>query len=209
MANLREAVLRFWSKLWPKLDGWTRWVRLSRIRNSFLARAVTALSMSSLVLSNLPAFIQRSGIDLFSLRLVFTGSLVFLIGYVLFAFCAPAEFNQAGEVHDHVKRMSDLADAEFIRSRLRLASGLAARMKARTGMKPPEALIHLLEAKITELTGREITLQDNEPAGLFHADLTLRDHDAPGYRLIVAGAMLVGGLCLLYPTARNVLRAIF
>jgi len=174
-----------------------------------MARAVTALSMSSLVLANLPAFIQRSGIDVFSLRLVFAGSLVFLIGYVLFAFCAPAEFNQAGEVHDHVKRMNDLADAEFIKSRLGLARGLAARMKARKEMKPPVALIHLLEEKIAELRGKEADLQANDGAGLFHADLALRDHDAPIYRLVVAAAMLIGGLCLLYPTVRNVFRAIF
>ena len=198
---------QLWAKRWPKVDGWTTWVVLSRFRNSFFSRAVTALSLSSLVLANLPGLLARSGIDNFSLRLVFTGSLIFLLGYLLFLFWAPPEFSQSGEIYEHVQRMQSLADKEFVESLMNASTGLVDRARLRKTFVAPIALIKGLEEKAKALQGKN-NFEVGEMAGLFHADLALRQHDWPVRRLVIAAALVLGAACLAFPTIRNVLRAI-
>lgn len=193
------------SWLWEKLDGWTNWVVLSRHRNSFLSRAVTALSLSSLVLANFPLILI--GLEPFTLQLTFAGSLIFLIGYLLFGLWVPPEFSQLGEVHDQVRRMRDISDIEFIKSRLQLSANLIDRMNARHVLKPPQPLVNLLKKKVLSLKDKD-AVDQNEAAGLFHADLSLRKHDSPALRLATAGIIIVGVSCLAFSTIRNVLRVI-
>jgi len=195
-----------WSTTWLKLDGWTTWVLLSRARNSFLSRSLTALSLSALAIANLPQLIGP--VDLFSLRLVLSGSLLFLLGYLFFVLCAPAEFAQSGEIHEHVRRMRDLADHDFVLSRIELSARLLDRMHRRTNLRAPEGLLKLLSEKINDIKDNK-GFEHEIPVGLFHADLALRQHDSPVLRLITAATLMIGAACLAFPTARNVLRALF
>ena len=118
-------------KIWQWIDGKTTWIALSRLRNSFLSRAILALSLSALVLAHLSDLLERQGVDTQSLRFLFVGGIVFLLGYLLFAHWAPSEFGQPGELYDHVQRMGTVADVDFDKSRLEMAKGLKQRFSTR------------------------------------------------------------------------------
>jgi hypothetical protein len=145
------------------------------------------------------------------MRLTFVGSILFLIGYLLFGIFVPPEFSLAGEIHDHVRRMRDLADAAFVRSRLDVSEKLVERMGQWRAFKPPQPLMISLTQKVKELASKisgNADVSADEAAGLFHADLSLRKHDAPVLRLTTALVMVLGIVCLAYSTGSNVLKAL-
>ena len=195
-------------QLWERLDRWTNWVVLSRLRNSFLSRAITALSLSSLVLGNLLEVFARTGIDPFTLRLTFAGSLIFLLGYLMIGLWIPPEFGQQGEIYDHVKRMKEIADSDFVTSRLAMSNNLLERVNTWRSLQPPKPLIDFLTTTTSILKEKDSGFSDEEMAALFHADLSLRKHDSPARRLIAASIMMIGVACLALPTLRNVVKAI-
>ncbi len=198
---------RITEKVWRRIDDKTEWMVLSRLRNSFLSRALTALSLTALILANAPEALTQSGLDLPSMRLVFTGSAVFLLGYVLFGLFAPPEFAQPGEIYDHVSRMQVLSDDAFVASRLGMAKKLLERSRSKRPMAPPRHLTDLLSDRISGFEALEADARKDAAPGLYHADLLLRQYDAPPVRLLIAAALLTGLACLLYPTITNVLKA--
>ena len=185
------------------------WVLLSRLRNSFLSKAVSALSLSSLALANLPGFVLEQGDTPSSLRVVLAGALLFLVGYVAFFFLAPPDLREAGEIHDHVGRMAQIADREFIASRIRLAGPFLERSKGGLPRSVPFARWERLRQQVEHLRNVDpATLGAEARAAFFYADLSARQHDWPDRRIAVAVALVVGAALMALPTAANVLAVI-
>lgn len=209
-------------ELWKWIDGKITWVGLSRLRNSFLSRAILALSLSALVLAHLSDVLERQGVDTLSLRFLFFGGVVFLVGYLLFGLWAPSEFGQPGELYDHVQRMGTVADADFDRSRLDMAQLLCKRFTTKRRFGVPAGLLEGLRRSIqpaedhfvkedakTDCHGNKrppAALNADVRAGLFHADMALRQHDFPIKRMLIWFVIVAGAVLLILPTTINALR---
>ena len=120
----------------------------------------------------------------------------------------PPEFGQQGEIYDHVKRMKEIADSDFVTSRLAMSNNLLERVNTWRSLQPPKPLIDFLTTTTSILKEKDSGFSDEEMAALFHADLSLRKHDSPARRLIAASVMMIGVACLALPTLRNVVKAI-
>lgn len=174
-----------------------------------MGKAVTALSVTAFALANVPEVFARFTGG-WALPCVFAGALMFLLGYLLYGALAPPEFRPQGEIWDHVGRMTALSDHAFFTDRQRLSQQLVSRFGPADRLPPDVsgALFHL-DNKLGALPLTAGTLDWREAAaGLFHADLDLRQYDAPRARLAVAATLGAGLLLLLAPTLSNVLRAL-
>jgi hypothetical protein len=107
--------------------------------------------------------------------------------------------------------MRDLADTTFIKSRLKVSENIVARMNRWNAFRPPQPLMDSLNRKVQELKGKvsnNIAISADDAAGLFHLDLSLRNHDSPLFRLTTALIMGLGVVCLAFSTGRNVVKAL-
>src|SRR3954464_2954756 len=96
--------------LWAlaKLDARASWVQLSRLRNSFLSKALTAFSLATFGLSNFGGILHSIGVDISPLRYMFIGSILFLVGYVIVTIGTPVEFRETGDVFDIADKMAKI-----------------------------------------------------------------------------------------------------
>lgn len=195
---------------WRTVNDWMSWVSLGRLRNSFVSKTLTALSVTSLALANAAQQLQTVGVDLGSLRIVFWGGLIFLAGYLLYAVTVPSEFRRSGEVDEIVGRMAGLADWTFYKSRQDLAAMLLAEQRQNGLLRATEGAFVFLSMQIE--AARTVTERDaweSSAKSLYHADLNLRQYARPFARATVAVLLAAGGLCLISPTLENGLLAVW
>lgn len=193
------------SGLFSGVANLTPWTFLSRVRNPFVHQALTVLSLSAFVLANLPPVLSRLGGVPWTTYAVFAGALLFLAGYLLYSKVAPPEFGPAGEIWDIVPRMMTYADWYFFIDRIELSENLLCRSKANNRFPPPEGAVTLLKDKIAQARKLRPAASWKEAAGsLFHADLNLRQYDAPSWRLAIAALLGTGALLMVLPTILNV-----
>lgn len=194
---------------WQTINGWISWTSLGRIRNSFLSKALTALSLAAFVLANAAPKLEEAGMDMDSARFVFWGGFVFLAGYLSFAVLAPIEFRRAGEIDEIVGRMGGLADWSFFQSRLLLATNLLQSMQGAVYFNPPEGAMMFLRQQID--IAKKLKSSDSwedSAKSLYHADLNLRQYRRPICRMAVALLLAVGALTVIYPTLKNIVLAL-
>ena len=122
---------RFLSQCLAWLDARASWVQLSNIRDSFLSKATTAFSVATFGLANLAAPLGRLGVDLWQLRLLFPGSMLFLIGYLVMAIRIPLEFQGSRTLDEIVDRMSRVHTYTFLKSRLDMTRAMLDRREAK------------------------------------------------------------------------------
>ncbi len=153
---------------------------------------------------------QAAGIDLASLRIVFWGGLIFLAGYLLYAVTVPSEFRRSGEVDEIVGRMAALADWSFYKSRQDLAAKLLTEQRGGGLFRATEGAFVFLNMQIE--AAKKVTEGDaweTSAKSLYHADLNLRQYARPFARAAVAVLLAAGGLCLISPTLKNGLLAVW
>lgn len=197
---------RLWLPAW--LDDKANWVQLSKIRDSFLSKATTALSVATFGLANLAGPLGRVGVDLWQLRLLFPGSMLFLIGYVIVTLRIPLEFQGSRMLDEIVDRMFRVHTLDFYTSRLKMTQALLARWQ--DGGEPYWLRGHIKYAK-TEAAKAEATPSEKwleSARGLYHADLALRQYDRPTARASALFCLGLGLLLLLIPTVISVGRAV-
>ena len=180
------------------------WVSLSKIRNSLISRVVSTLSISALVLSNIPQFLSGLGVADWSVFCIYVGSLVFVVGYLLFSFFSPREFVTGGEITDHVHKMMALASTQFIENRLGLADKHLVRLKEKKSSRCPIALKTALANTVADFNNMDEAERRQEAPRLFQDALELRAYDHAPQRYVTA-VFLFGGLVLVAaPTLCNV-----
>lgn len=208
--KLRATAAGLWGWFSRTLNSRTTWLALSNFSGSFLSRALAALSLSSLVLANMPDFIEASGIPMVSLNRMLVGSAFFLLGYLIFSMSRPPAFAQAGQQHEHVQRMLAIADVEYIKSKLDTAQRLSERIKKQRLLPPPVPVIDWLDRACgrVEAMVSKPDFKVGDAVGLLDVELEVRQYDRPARRLLVALLMLIGVSLLLYPTVGNVVAVI-
>ena len=180
-------------------------MELSRLRESFLSKAITATSIASLFIANSGSALSAIGINTTSLSQSFLGGLLFLLGYILYGFRVPQEFKIPGEIHEIVSRMQVLSDEDFFKSRVHVAENLLARM-AGYSWAAPVGSVEFLSGSLPS-AGLQRVGATPLTARLFQADINLRRFDRPFSRIFVA-VLMFGGIGLLaWPTLRNVVAA--
>jgi hypothetical protein len=196
------------SWLLSRLDTKATWVWLSKIRDSFLSKATTAFSVATFGLANLAEPLGRVGVDLWQLRLLFPGSMLFLIGYLIVAIRMPLEFQGSRSLDEIVDRMFRVHTYSFYRSRVKMTEAMLDRWKK--GGEPCW-LRGPLEIAKEEVAGAAKVTEDkwHEPArGLYYADVVLRQHDRRIDRAAALVCLGLGLVLLLIPTIVSVFRAV-
>lgn len=195
--------------MWAKLNGWITWVALGRIRDSFLGKAITAISLAALVLGNVGKTLTDAGLDPLSAKLTFAGSAAFLVGYLSFSVLVPSEFRKGGDIDEIVGRLLGLSDFEFFRSRRAMAATLLSNLRMWSVFGLPEGARLFLRIKLDETAATTVRDWESKAAALYHADLNLRAYTRPIARIWVAVAFGVGIALLAAPTMFNVYKALF
>ena len=179
------------------------WITLSRFRNSFLSKATTILALSSLILSNSPKIVGWLELESWEIMVTFLGSMVFLIGYLLYSWKVPNEFRLGGEVHDIVQRMKLTEDQELLKTRRDKAKKLEQRVSSYKFLKFKEGATASLISINNEIAGED-PIPVEKSISLYRADLQVRRLENPSARLVVFTIMLIGVILLFIPTLLNI-----
>lgn len=190
-----------------KLANNLTWVFLSNIRNSFFAKATSIFAFSSLILSNSDQVLEFFDFKPFELFLLFTGSVIFILGYILFWVFSPQEFRLSGEIHDHVQRMKNIEDVEFLKSRISMAQNMQNRLQGFSLFKVPQGILLDLQTQIKKAQKTK-PVDLSLSAGVYRADLQARNFDFPIKRIVTAFPLLLGGLMLISTTIVNAFEVI-
>lgn len=183
------------------------WLALNRVSQSFLAKGVTLLAVTSFVLANFPwAAAALGGAD-WRLRTVFVGALVFVIGHAIAALKAPPELNGRSDPIVIAAEMASVHSPDMLRTRRVMLKALLERLQRH----PPGDLLpgNLVYAAQALHATRELPADAGRAAelavDLYHADIQLRQFDRPGARLAAFLLLWLGAGLMLVPTGLNVL----
>lgn len=181
------------------------WVLLARVRNSFASKALSGLSISALILSNIPDALTVLGVTPWTIVSIYFGSVVFLSGYLLFYFYSPNEFKGQGEMVDHISRMQVLSSKKFVASRMELAQTFIERVSAEDDFEIPSGVLESLKETVVYFREKKPAKQLSEASRLYQDDLAAREHDFPSKRLRVSLLLSAGAILIALPTIINVL----
>ncbi|MBL8592154.1 MAG: hypothetical protein JNK01_05670 [Devosia sp.] len=195
--------------MWGKLNDWITWVALGRIRDSFLGKAITAISLAALVLGNVGKALADAGLDPLSAQLTFGGSAIFLVGYLSFSVFVPSEFRKGGDIDEIVGRLQSLSDFMFFKSRRDMAAALFSDIRISSIFGLPDGARLFLRSKLEETAAATVRDWEAKAAGLYHADLNLRAYIRPLARIWVAITFGAGIVLLAAPTLFNVVKTMF
>ncbi len=183
------------------------WTMLAGWRNSFLSKAIMALSISALFLANVVPVLREHGIKIPQMDRMFLGSVLYLLGCVIFAFRAQPQLSRGGEIHDIVARMKTLTDWNFFDGYRRMAKARMERIEQQ-GLYPiaRKGFLEKSSKAAEALTAGTINWID-QTAGLYQAYLQTLDLDRPIARACTAALLASGTALLFWPVAVNVFRA--
>jgi hypothetical protein len=200
MTDMRD----FLVALPPKISASLTWTNINRLTGSFLSRAVTAWSLSILILTTLPdAVLDSTGLAA-SAAQMFWGAAAFLTGYLAATVLQPAEMAGVRDILVSVAHMKSIEYEGFYQSRKEMLQSLCDRMQCAS--RPTEAASALALQALEHAELNQATLATTLPsngrtwrdwsAEVYHADLFLRQYDRKG-RLLVSLALLAFGIILL------------
>jgi hypothetical protein len=199
----------FVMRLLSELDIRASWIQLHKLRSSFLSKAITAFSLATFGLANFAVPLNNLGMDLSRLKLMFVGSTLFLLGYVLMIIRTPAEFQDKAELHEIVDHMLKIGGFEFFSSRLNLIQSLIKRSVGKGDLGQINGFLQYATAQASVADTKTLQNWQESAASLYHADLALRQYDRSYSRLVALFFFIIGLLLLLIPTLISVVRATF
>jgi hypothetical protein len=188
-----------------KLLSIVTWVFLARVRNSLASKSLSMLSISALVLSNIPNVLIDIGVTTWTIVCIYLGSIIFLSGYILFYLYSPSEFKSPGDMIDHISRMQVLCSQKFLSNRLLRAKIFADRASGNENVEIPAGILESLKKTVDYFEKIDPDKRVSEAQQLFQDDLAAREHDAPNKRLKVALLLASGSFLIVLPTMVNVL----
>lgn len=187
------------------LRGAFGWTTLTRIRDSLVSKAIGSVTLSAFVLSNFDVLIDRLSDASWRIQGVLIGGLVFVAGYVVCLWRAPAEFRSGHDIPTLVSHMLQVSTAEFFDSRTAMLRRLVEDIDdGRADRFPLDKLLYA-KNRLAAAGGADW----RELAGsLYDADLRLRDFaDMPG-RAACAALFGVGLFLIALPTLVSVIEGI-
>jgi hypothetical protein len=198
----------WYSSAMCRLNAWASWSRLSKIQNSFLSKALTSLSLATFVLANFAEPLSHIGVSLWSMKMLFIGSTIFLVGYVVVVISMPSEFQGECNPDRIVDRMRKIEDHEFFRSRLELAKSLHNRLANSKHAELIKGPVGYVDQQIKEASTANKENRRELAGSLYHSDLVLRQYDIARARLTAVALLFLGVACLLLPAIMSVIRVI-
>jgi hypothetical protein len=195
-------------KIISKFQVWGSWVNLSKVRNSFLSKATTAFSLATFGLANLAKPLNSIGVDVWRLKLLFIGSVLFLAGYVFLLIRIPPEFRAESDPDSVVDKMLRIQGWQFFQSRLSIIKSIIARYEH---LRDLDYVKGPYTYAISQANAADTATIDNwkeYSSSLYHSDLLLRQFDYPISRMIILFLLIVGLILLMIPSLVGVYSAI-
>lgn len=195
----RSIILRALDRLtWRTLADW---------RGSFVSKAVMALSISALFLANVAPLLERYHIPYPPMTRLFIGSIVYLVGWLVFALAVPSQLSRGGEIYDIVGRMKMLTDWKFFDGQRGMANTRVE--KINDNVVYPQKKRTFLEDrnKAAASLTKDCTNWTDQTAGLYQAYVETLDYDKPILRLTTALLLGIGTGALFWPVALNIVNA--
>lgn len=174
-----------------------------------MSKAVTALSLSALFLSNIQPIFDKFEISVPGITRVFVGSLLYISGSLLFALRVPSQLSQGGEIYDVVHRLKILTDWKFFDSYRTMATSRNAKFNTKIDNAFPSKIRKLLNEKVSASASitNEIGWSDST-AGIYQAYLEVLNYERPWSRFLTSALILTGIITLFWPLLENVTNAI-
>ncbi len=196
-------------RLWllAQLDAKASWIQLANVRDSFLSKATTAFSVATFGLSNLAKPLGAIGFDLRNIRLLFVGSMLFLVGYLIVAVRLPLEFRGSRSLDEIVERMFRVHTYVFFNSRLKMTASLLKCFEGKDDIPWLRGPIEYTRSQIAAGANANNNNWHNSARGLYHSDVVLRQYNRPAARITALLFLAVGLLMMLVPTLFSVFRA--
>lgn len=193
--------------LWHSLADHTSWLALTKLRESFLSKVTTAFAFTTFALANFAGYLDKLGIDLWRLRFLFVGAVLFLMGYLVVGWRVPNELRSVESLDELVSRMLTISDFRYFETRRKMASALALRMEGRKPFDLPDGYLDYVRVCVAD-TANDCEWQEQHAATLYHADLALRQYDRPKARVTAFVLLGFGLLLLLIPTFEGIWRVV-
>jgi predicted membrane channel-forming protein YqfA (hemolysin III family) len=76
------------------------WLSQAKLRDSFMSKALTSLSLATFALGNLAPLLSHLGVHIWKLQCLFIGAVLFLVGYLVVTFRIPPEFRGAIKLNE-------------------------------------------------------------------------------------------------------------
>ena len=174
------------------LQGRFNWLVINQIRASFISKAITVFSFSLMLLSR-NSVIYDIIFSQNKLKMIFFGSMFFLLGYMIPFFFATPEFKNPKMKRELIFDWCIVTDSEFLNSRRDMFASLVARFAANKPFDLPDGVFKVAKNQLSvniECTD-SIYLKVNS-AKFYSLELELRSYDQCSLRMVVAGLMVLG-----------------
>ncbi len=192
---------------WQRLAEHTNWLALWVLRESFLSKVTTTFAFVTFALANFAEVLQTYGFELWRVRVLFIGAILFLSGYLVVGLRIPKELRSVVGLDEMVSRMVKISDLDYLNTRRTMAIALARRMEVDPPADLPDGPLQYVVTR-TEETRSLSEWNEQEARTLFHADLALRQYDRVKSRITAFGLLGLGLILLLIPTIYSVWQAI-
>jgi hypothetical protein len=184
------------------------WLTLNRISHSFLAKGITILSLTAFAFSNIPWLDNALGTSGWRIKLLFVGSLVFVIGHFLAALKAPPEFNGRSEATHIVAEMLVLDTPYFFNGRRNMLKISLEELESNPPVDMPEGYLQLARQALCDTASNSPEARKEHSRDVYHAAIQLRQFEKPKTRLLAFGLMGLGAIGMFVPTVLNIFTTI-
>ncbi|MBY6068807.1 hypothetical protein KUW17_18840 [Leisingera aquaemixtae] len=192
------------------LEGKVGWAFLTKLRDSMVSKAISAITISTFILSNSPAFLSFFSDGSPKMMLVLFGGLVFLGGYVFCFIRAPSEFKSGRDIPTVIGQMLQVSTFQFFQSRVHLLEGLVDEVSQNSIADLPFGrIIYAKERLATSAAAATERNWLNYAGSVYDADLKLREFVDMKGRLICAALFSAGLLLITLPTLISVTQVFY
>lgn len=184
------------------------WITLKSLKNTFISRAIVAVSIASFALSNFPIVPSISSWQ-WSAMSYFLGSILFLTFWVLVEFRIPIDFKNADSIDQSISSISNSHTFKSFNGRLGMLSAVYPILLNNRPIDLPVAFLQNAKLEMTHSVQASSSNWVNYSNSMYHAHLSLLNYDNHKIRYKALLLMLVGVSLMLFPIIVNVVRAFY
>ena len=192
------------------LQGKIGWVFLTKLRDSLISKAISAITISTFVLSNYPDFLSFLSGSSPKMLFVLLGGLVFVSGYIFCLLRAPAEFKGGRDVPTIVGQMLQVSTFEFLQSRMGLLDRMIKDPTVTRALDMPNGRLLYAQTRLASCVANATEQNWREFAGsLYDADLKVREFADVRGRFLCFFLFATGLLFITLPTLKSLGQVLF
>lgn len=206
MCNNKETQNSRWT---DALVGRFGWEFIVRIRNAFVTKAITGISLSALALNSLGFFEHLVDGALLNFKLTLLGSTIFLIGYLFSNLKTPYEFQTGFSVPQLVVQKTNISSPSYVEKTLSEAQSLTCLTRENRPFDLPDVHLDYLDECLRDMENMEESKAREVIGSLFDAELRVREWSQPKDRMICVALFGVGFLLIALPTLFALIQILF